>query len=754
MTGQGADRLTVAALFGVTAAATIGCMRLFDGTSFLLPSLVCAAIAHLLASLTRRVGPVVATVVALTTGLITVGVVVFPETTAYGVPTVATWHTAVDALSQAWNALSVVRAPVTATPGFVCALAVMIWVSAWTSDRLLFALDATVESTAPAIVLFCFATILSGPDHRLLAGAVLATALVLLAATVRSRAQLGRSDVGIGTRTLFRTNLSAGVICGTTAVALAIGAVVFVPGMSGTGVVDLRGTDRSPATRSVVSPLVDIRNRLLDQSDLELFSVSATNPAYWRLMALDDFDGDVWSSNQSFKDASGELKRPGSSTFAVSTQEATFAVTGLSGPWAPAPYLAMGVEGTEQLLWDAESATLIVDADLGSVDGLHYTVDAGLPDVSEAQARAAVGDIPEVVAKRDLALPGDFPDRLRELAADITDGAATPFDKALALQSYFRDDAHFTYSLDVPPGQGIDAMTDFLTEGAGYCEQFAGTYAALARAAGLPTRVVVGFTPGDPDPADPDTYVVSGRYAHAWPEVFIAGLGWLPFEPTPGRGNPNAGYTRVDPEQSAPRGDAHAAPVPAPSVAPTTTTPAEPTSSTTPSSAPPVTDPTKDPLVGPGTPGSSRTPPAWLLAMTGAIVLVTAGAALSARRNTRLLAARRTNARTPAERTLLAWTEMAEAFAPTKTTRRPTETHLDFGDRLGSHLAETVPSWPVTLRPDRLAAAASQAAWKSGGVTQDVADQAIDDAHALISVAQAQMTRRQRLARLIIPMRR
>ena len=87
-------------------------------------------------------------------------------------------------------------------------------------------------------------------------------------------------------------------------------------------------------------------------------------------------------------------------------------------------------------------------------------------------------------------------------------------------------------------------MQEFLAQRRGYCEQFAGTFAAFARVLGLPSRVAVGFTPGEL--RDDGRYYVQDKHAHAWPEIYFDGLGWVPFEPTPARGNPAAvQYTGV-----------------------------------------------------------------------------------------------------------------------------------------------------------------------------------------------------------------
>jgi hypothetical protein len=110
----------------------------------------------------------------------------------------------------------------------------------------------------------------------------------------------------------------------------------------------------------------------------------------------------------------------------------------------------------------------------------------------------------------------------------------------------------------VQSGHSNSAIESFLREKVGYCEQFAGTYAAMMRTLGYPSRVAVGFTSGTE--TAPGVFSVLGRNAHAWPEVWFDGIGWVAFEPTPGRGAPGAeNYTGLAPQQDAPTTDEAAA---------------------------------------------------------------------------------------------------------------------------------------------------------------------------------------------------
>ena len=117
-------------------------------------------------------------------------------------------------------------------------------------------------------------------------------------------------------------------------------------------------------------------------------------------------------------------------------------------------------------------------------------------------------------------LPTNFPANLSQLARDITANGTTQYEKALLPQNWFRK--NFTYDLEVQRGHGINAIEAFLNQRKGYCEQFAGTYAAFAR----PRHPGPGRGRVHAGTAGPDgLYHVEGKHAHAWPEVYFTGIG-------------------------------------------------------------------------------------------------------------------------------------------------------------------------------------------------------------------------------------
>ncbi|MFN2389892.1 MAG: DUF4129 domain-containing transglutaminase family protein, partial [Actinomycetota bacterium] len=164
-------------------------------------------------------------------------------------------------------------------------------------------------------------------------------------------------------------------------------------------------------------------------------------------------------------------------------------------------------------------------------DGRVYSVVSSRGAARPDELRAAgSGRVPRSF-ERYLQLPETLPQRVHDLALEITAGATNTYDRVKAIEGYLRD--NYRYDLDSPvPGPGRDAVDHFLFDtDVGFCEQFASATAILLRTLGIPTRVAVGYTPGNRNPFT-GYYEVRGSDAHSWIEVWFPGYGWYEFDPT------------------------------------------------------------------------------------------------------------------------------------------------------------------------------------------------------------------------------
>ncbi|MGH3134384.1 MAG: transglutaminase domain-containing protein [Gaiellaceae bacterium] len=125
-------------------------------------------------------------------------------------------------------------------------------------------------------------------------------------------------------------------------------------------------------------------------------------------------------------------------------------------------------------------------------------------------------------------------------ARRVAGAATTPYEAVLALESWFRQRGGFDYD-ERPPRVSGPPLVGFVTvTRAGYCQHYAGAMTLMLRMLGIPARVAVGFTSGSPKDGK---WVVTDHDTHAWVEVWFAGHGWIPFDPTPGRGTFGGNYS-------------------------------------------------------------------------------------------------------------------------------------------------------------------------------------------------------------------
>jgi transglutaminase-like putative cysteine protease len=559
----------------VTAAAIVGMHRLFADGSYRPALLAQALVAHAAVALLRRVGlslPVAA-VVSLAAAALALTWGHYLDTTVALLPTGDTLAAIDEDLSAAWRLFQDVDAPAPPTTGFLMAGGAAVWVMVFVADWAAFRASATFEALLPSATLFLFAAALGAPGGRV-AGATVYAAAAMLFVLLRRTLDQERSSAWAAThRSRGRWSL-IGTGCLLIVVAVGAGSVAGpnLPGADGEAVINWRDVNGGVEPRVVVSPMVDIRARMVEQPDVELFTVRSAQPEYWRLTALDQFDGRIWKSSYGTDDADGELPRAVPTDVEITEVRQEFAISALAAVWLPAAYEPVAIDaGGSDVNWDEPSSTLMVDRDVDSSDALSYEVSSNVPNWTAERLREASGAAPDDIREQYLALPDDINPAVRDLAEEWTAGVTNPYDRAMALQAQLRT---FTYNLDAPVGHDGDALSAFLFESReGYCEQFAGAFAVLARSIGLPTRVAVGFSPGIQDQADPTLWRVRGEHAHAWAEVYFDGIGWVLFDPTPGRAPPGAQeWLGVPPQQDAPggTGDETTTPstVPAPAPAP------------------------------------------------------------------------------------------------------------------------------------------------------------------------------------------
>ena len=731
----------------VTLATLAGGVRLFDGTSFLAPVLGTALLAHLLVALMRRAGRGVA-FSALVSGVGVAGLqlwVHYPHTTSYGLPRRATAQAFASDVGGIWELLRTSEVPLGEDTGLTVVAAAIAWLLALLSDWAAFRVGARGEALAPAAILLGLVAAFGTSGGTILYPTVIVACAVAFAlAHAAARAAARPAFSASGDR---RARLPRGLVTG--ALAVGAGALItsaLLPSLSDGPLRTLLDPSTPPADsdrKVVLSPLVAVPGQLLQNPELELFTVRSTGRSYWRMTALGDFDGVVWSLDESTGAAGESLPRRAATSGPVSEIAQSYRIGALAAVWLPAAYQPVAFEpvGTPfEASFEPNSSTLLVGSGRTDSDGLSYAVQSELPRFDRSFLASLRND-PADVPPGFVDLPANLSPSLAEAAAAVTVGHQGPYEQALALQEWLREG--FEYDLDVSPGHSVSRLEAFLfDERRGYCEQFAGAFATLARTLGLPARVAVGFTPGvalEVDATGRTLYSVRGQHAHAWPEVYISGAGWVAFEPTPGRGAPGAeSYTFVPEQQDSPLDPPE---VPVPEQPPTASGPdAGGTSPAPPAPADGGEVPDPGGLSAARAAGLAGLALAAAVAAGGLYAVATAGLGSLQRRRRRRWAAGDAG-----RGAVVAWEEVIDLLRPRRIRPHRSETPLEVAQRAAHLLGAAPEPWR------RLAYCVSVAAFAGGPLPVELTQQVTTAASVITADLRESKTAAQRLRGAVDP---
>ncbi|GAA3229880.1 hypothetical protein GCM10017691_22340 [Pseudonocardia petroleophila] len=315
------------------------------------------------------------------------------------------------------------------------------------------------------------------------------------------------------------------LVAGAAVLALLVGTATAFVGTAGRFDGGGDGTGRGAIG---LSPFTALRGQLDQSTPTPLFEVRGlARPQYLRALTLSDYQAGVgWQATRPGPgvDPAGPFTPP---SVPGDLADVTIDNVGFRDYWLPlyGTPLTVGGLAPDLFVYD-EPSGIAYTARPQQQDT--WTQQAFLPAPTTDLLRAAQGERPAAIYANILGVDP----RVTEIAQQVTAGAATDFDRAMALQEYFTGpDSEFTYDLATAPPAGDDALVEFLTVGrVGYCEQFASAMAVMLRTVGVPARVAVGFTAGAPVG---DYRAVGTGDAHAWVEAWFPGIGWTVFDPTP-----------------------------------------------------------------------------------------------------------------------------------------------------------------------------------------------------------------------------
>lgn len=296
---------------------------------------------------------------------------------------------------------------------------------------------------------------------------------------------------------------------------------------------------------------MDVTADLADQStDPVLRFRTASRPMQpLRVTATSEFDGTRWRPpdyqpgppQTPLLQPSGDARAAIDGGVPSEIGELQMLSNGLRVPHMALPTPVVNVLADVPMRWDAQTGSVRLEEPVDN-----YTV-AFLQVLPRGEVPENIGDAeadPQEWAQYLVEDPAGL-DSYGPLAEEIVGDTTNDLEAASLLQRHFRSGL-YAYDLKLAPGlDPDDPISHFLATRQGYCVQFATAMVMMARHEGIPARMAVGFLPGEQQANG--SYSVVASDAHTWPELWIDGLGWMRFEPTPGiRTGPPPAYSQLE----------------------------------------------------------------------------------------------------------------------------------------------------------------------------------------------------------------
>ncbi|MFG2000085.1 DUF3488 and DUF4129 domain-containing transglutaminase family protein [Spirillospora sp. NPDC048911] len=469
------------------------------------------------------------------------------------IPTPGSLRRLGELMGDGWNAANQYAAPVPLVPGIELLAATGIGLVAVVVDLLAVRLRRSAPAGLPLLAMYSVPAAVREDSVSWLAFGLGALGFLMLL-MADAREQVGGWGRAVFTRRWSESTAepvaerpdssgmaASGRRIGVAAVAVAVLLPTIVPGIHPRGLFGMGGDGAGGSqTVTTVEPLAQLKRKLngenRDAVILTYRTDDADRPDYLRMYALDKFEGDRWTysgmpSSAADRVSGRDLPFPpglGNAGFHGVTTRVRIRSAVDKVDFLPVPYPPRRVQIKGD--WRAHPQSLMVYSLRDSASGRSYTVSSLRVQPTAAELTRA-SKYPSDIVTQFTKLPRSIPAAVRRTAEEVTKGAPTAYDQAVRLQRWFTE-GDFVYDLNPPPPSSANDLAEFvLTSKRGYCEQFAASMAVMARMLNIPARVAIGYTAGTQ--IRPGEWEVRSKDAHAWPELYFEGAGWVRFEPTP-----------------------------------------------------------------------------------------------------------------------------------------------------------------------------------------------------------------------------
>jgi transglutaminase-like putative cysteine protease len=557
---------------GATIAGVLGSMTLLPLTadaSYLYPSwllVTVLSVAAVVGDRLRLAKVAVNGIQLLLAGALAVSLAIGPG------PADVVWYARlVPLLRSGYSHIQTSAAPMPPDPGAQIILTLVVVLFFLVAGVIADTLEKPAWALAPLLALYLIPAVALRTDVNVVSFLVVVIGFlaILFADGLNSDRRWTRnlshdSAMARGSRGIWRMSM----VVATPALLGAVILGALLPTLSPTFFSSLRPNGSGPI--EMADPQLDLRKNLEQGTSREVLSYTTNKPtgAYLRLATLPILNADGWQQSQvtlkqgPLGSVPGLTSAPAGGSRITNVQIEDFASMYLPVPYAPRAQNATGE-------WSYDPASLMIIATGNSRSratvGQRYTVESWDVEPNGAALSTAHVGVPPGQGMT-LEIPTDIPTRIVTLVNQLTSGIDAPALKAAAIQAYLRS-SQFSYSVQGASGKtSYQAVETFLFQTkTGYCVQYAASMALMARIAGIPSRVAVGFLPGT---QSGDRWLVTSHDMHSWPELYFEGQGWVRFEPTQSVALPPP-WTVVAPNQPSAAPSSAAAPSVGTSLQPT-----------------------------------------------------------------------------------------------------------------------------------------------------------------------------------------